>query len=104
MLVSKLGLSGGIFMSFCKIKKLFSNAARAVTAVLLCLAALSGCSLPNSQSNPPKALSSVVFEELEPVSLPDGISARAAVLIEASTGRVIASKKRRPAYADGVDN
>ena len=79
-------------MSFCKIKKLFSNAARAVTAVLLCLAALSGCSLPNSQSNPPKALSSVVFEELEPVSLPDGISARAAVLIEASTGRVIASK------------
>lgn len=79
-------------MSFFKIKKLFLNAARTVTAVLLCLAALTGCSLPDSQSDRTDSPSAVVFESFEPVSAPDGLSARAAVLIEASTGRVICSK------------
>ena len=79
-------------MSFFKIKKLLSNAARTVTAILLCLTALTGCSLPVSQPDRIDSPSAVVFECFEPVSLPDGISARAAVLLEASTGRVICSK------------
>jgi D-alanyl-D-alanine carboxypeptidase len=99
MLVNKLGLSGGIFMSIFKIKKLLSNAARTVTAVLLCLTSLAGCSLPADPSNRGEPPSNAVFEDFEQVSAPDGLSAHAAVLIEASSGRVICSKnagKRLP--------
>ncbi len=90
MLVSKLGLSGGIFMSFFKIKKLLWNAARIVTAISLCFALFSGCSQPVSKSE--HESQSRVSQLSFPVNYPTDISAKAAVLIEASTGRVISAK------------
>lgn len=90
MLVDKLCLSGGIFMSFFKIKKLFLSAARAVTAILLCLAIFTGCSQPvlKSEHEAPSRVSQLSF----PVNYPADVSAKAAVLIEATTGRVISAK------------
>lgn len=79
-------------MSFFKIKKLLLSAARVVTAVSLCLALLSGCSQPVLRSEQADSPSRVVFEGIEPVSFPSGLSAKAAVLIEASTGRVVSEK------------
>ncbi len=91
MLVDKLCLSGGIFMSFFKIKKLLWNAARIVTAVSLCLVIFSGCSQPvlkTEQNVTPSRVSQLSF----PVNYPSDISAKAAVLVEATTGRIISAK------------
>lgn len=77
-------------MSFSKIKLLY-NAARIVTAVSLCFALFAGCSqsiMPRGQPEAPSRVSQLSL----PVAYPADVSAKAAVLIEASTGRVISAK------------
>lgn len=78
-------------MSFFKIKKLLWSAARIVTAMLLCFAVLSGCSLSVLQPECTKAPSRVSQLDF-PVNYPTDVSAKSAVLIEASTGTVISAK------------
>lgn len=78
-------------MSFFKIKKLLWSAARIVTAISLCLAIFSGCSQPvlkSEQNAAPSRVSQLSF----PVNYPTDVSAKAAVLMESSTGRIISAK------------
>lgn len=73
------------------IRKILFSAARAVTAVLLCLAALSGCSALNSQSAAVSP-SPIVSPLANAASCAPSISAKAAILIEASSEGVICEK------------